>query len=271
MKFQDITRQLPSTLEARILIKHITGLSDSDLITLDSIPFTPDQFAWLNDAISQCQNGRPVSKIIGKREFYGRDFIVTDDVLDPRPETELIIDAVLNHVQNKSDHINILDLGCGSGCISLTLLCELSNTTATLADISDKALAIAQKNAEQLGVSNRANFVASDWFSNIDGQYDIIVTNPPYIETRTLADLDKNVTDYDPHLALDGGEDGLTPYKVILPQIRTYLKKDGFFMCEHGTGQSGDIVRLIENAQLSQIRVHHDLAGHDRAVSCIRE
>lgn len=252
-----------------MLIKHIANLDDSDLIGCDEVFLSTDQAQWLNQAITQRLTGRPIAKIIGYKEFYGRRFHVTNDVLDPRPETELIIDEVLRHCKSLKGPVKILDLGTGSGCILLTLLSEMSNAEGVGTDISSKALVLCKDNAQSLNVINRCELIESNWLDNIEGQFDVIVTNPPYIETRTLADLDKDVRDYDPILALDGGEDGLYPYKVILPQIRTYLKPNGFFMCEHGTGQSGGIKRIVEKSGLSQIRIHHDLAGHDRCTSGI--
>jgi release factor glutamine methyltransferase len=289
IKLREISKKLNSPLEARMLIKHITGLSDADLIGMDSISLTDTQKEWLDNAIKQRLNSRPISKIIGYKEFYGRRFFVNDDVLDPRPETELIIDETIRHCERseaiqehhiqplacrvanapRNDDVRILDLGTGSGCILLTLLSEIPHSIGIGTDISIKALNIAEQNAESLAVCDRVKFIESNWFDSVTGQFDIIVTNPPYIETHTLVSLDEDVKNYDPVQALDGGEDGLEPYKVILPQIRKHLKPNGFFMCEHGTGQSQDIKRLAKNAGLSEIRVHHDLAGHDRCVSAL--
>ena len=266
VKLREISQKLNSPLEARMFIKHITNLTDSDLIGMDTIPLTQEQRETLDDFIGQRLKGRPVSKIIGEKEFYGRVFHVTNDVLDPRPETEQIIDEAISFSKGKGA-IRILDLGTGSGCILTTLLNEIPNATGVGGDISDAALKIAQQNAQALNVADRAEFIQSNWFESIEGSFDIIVTNPPYIETRTVEKLDKDVRDYDPMIALDGGKDGLTPYKVILPQIRNHLNPAGLFMCEHGTGQSPDIERLMENAGFEMIRVHHDLAGHDRCVS----
>jgi release factor glutamine methyltransferase len=268
MRLNDIKRQLNSSLEARMLIKHVTGLNDADLISMDSITLSEQQKSQLDDMIAQRLKERPISKIIGYKEFYGRDFIVTDDVLDPRPDSETLIEAVLEHVPLK-ENIKIVDLGTGSGCLILTLLAELPNAKGVATDISPKALEVAQKNACQLGVSDRVELIESNWFEQVEGKYDVIVTNPPYIESEVVPTLDKNVRDFDPILALDGGADGLLPYKMILPQVKKYLKTGGMIAFEHGYDQCGRIKRLIEKEGFSQIRAHQDLGGEDRVLTAI--
>lgn len=271
MRLHDISKKLNSSLEARMLVKCVTGLSDADLITSDdSIVMSDEQKKRLEDYVQQRLNGRPISKIIGIKEFYGRDFIVNDDVLDPRPDSELIVDVILKN-KSKDEDLKILDMGVGSGCLVLTLLSEFPNTTAVGTDISSKALNIAKENAESLGVCERVCFIESNWFESVEGVFDIIVSNPPYIESNDIPNLSKEVTKYDPILALDGGEDGLNPYRVILPQVQRYLKKDGIVTLEHGKGQSSRIKRLVENAGLSDIEVHYDLGGHDRVISAIHK
>lgn len=264
MKLIDISKQLNSALEARILVQHVTGLSDADLITMDDIPLNDEQAMLLNDFIQQRLNGRPVSKIMGLKEFYGRDFIVSDDVLDPRPDSELIIDLVLKYEGQKT---RVLDLGTGSGCLILTLLSELRNATGVAADISPKALNIAKQNADKLNVTGRIAFIESDWLESVEGEFDIIISNPPYITPEVIAQLDVDVSKYDPVLALDGGEDGLLPYKVILPQIRTYLKKGGMMAMEHGYDQGSSVHRIAVNAGLSDVQTHKDLGGLDRVIT----
>jgi len=269
MNLRDLSLKLSSSLEARILVKHITTLSDSDLIGVDNISLDEAEESWLNHAIEQRLNGRPISKIIGYKEFYGRNFIITDDVLDPRPDSETLIDAVLEYAKGRNDTLRILDLGTGSGCLILTLLAELPNATGFGTDISDNALSIAAQNASALNMQNRVQFIKSNWLESIAGKFDIIVSNPPYIETRTLETLDKDVREFDPIIALDGGIDGLTPYKILFPQIRGFLNYDGFVAMEHGTRQHEQIQRLIDNAHFKQIRVHYDLGGHDRVTSAL--
>ena len=251
-----------------MLVKHITSLNDADLISMNDILLSEEQENQLNDLVKQRLNGRPISKIIGVKEFYGRDFIVSDDVLDPRPDSELIIDLVLQYEGQKA---RILDLGTGSGCLILTLLSELPNATGVAADISHAALNITKQNADQLGVRDRIKFIESDWFESIEGKFDIVISNPPYINSDIIPTLDKNVREYDPMLALDGGNDGLFPYKVILPQIRTYLKKGGMIAMEHGFDQGDTLQRLAVDAGLSDIQTYKDLGGLDRVITAIHK
>jgi len=251
-----------------MLIKHITGLTDADLITTENIALSDEQSVLLNDYIQQRLNGRPISKIIGVKEFYGRDFIVSDNVLDPRPDSELIIDLVLQFQGQKA---KILDLGTGSGCLILTLLSELPNATGVATDISPQALSIAKQNAEKLNLRDRIEFIESNWLELVDGEFDIIISNPPYIAPKVIAELDVEVSQYDPMLALDGGADGLFPYKVILPQIRTYLKKGGMMAMEHGYDQGDTVHRIAVDAGLSDVQVHKDLGDLDRVVTAIHK
>ena len=277
-----IAKQLNSSLEARMLVKHVTSLSDADLITNDEIALTDVQRIELDNMIAQRLAGRPVSKIIGMREFYGRDFVVTDDVLDPRPDSEVLIEEVLLSLRRQGSvdggprfhgegKIKILDLGTGSGCLILTLLAELPNAIGVATDISVKALDVARRNADQLGLNDRITFAESNWFENVQGTYDIIISNPPYIDSDVVPELAVDVREYDPIQALDGGIDGLDPYKVILPQIRNYLDKDGLVALEHGYDQHARIKRLMENAGLAEIRGVQDLGGHDRVLTAIHK
>ncbi len=255
-----------------MLLKHVAGLSDADLIGSNEIDLSPQQQSRLDGFIEERLQGRPISKIIGMKEFYGRDFIVSDDVLDPRPDSEILIEAVLKHVSSSNklgSDIAILDLGTGSGCLILTLLVELPNADGVGTDISDKAMAIANKNAEKHGLTGRAQFIKSDWFENVTGQFDVILSNPPYIETDVIPLLDKSVRAFDPILALDGGADGLLPYKMILPQVKWSLKPGGMIAMEHGHDQCGRIKRLIEKEGFDQIRAHQDLGGKDRVLTAI--
>ena len=270
MKTSEISKQLGSSLEARMLVKHITDLTDADIIASDTITLSQDQQRWLEKAIQRRLDGCPISKIIGFKEFYGRDFIVSVDVLDPRPDSEILIDVVLDYAAGMED-LKILDLGTGSGCLILTLLSEIADATGIATDISDKALGVAEANAKKLDIDDRLTFIQSDWLESIEGQFDIIVSNPPYIESNLIPNLNKTVSNYDPIQALDGGQDGLYPYKMILPQIRNYLKKGGLMVLEHSYDQQERIKRLVEQAGLERIQGHQDLGALDRIVSAIHK
>jgi len=259
------------------LVKHILDVNDADLIMMKDIIFTRDQKAFFDDALLQLSNGRPLSKIIGVKGFYGRDFVVNDDVLDPRPDSELLIDLALDYCRERKDitPVRILDLGAGSGCLILTLVAEIGkmigmdHVSGVAVDISDDALTITNVNTDAFGLTPCVEVIKSNWLDAVEGMFDIIVSNPPYINHDVIETLDKNVRDYDPMMALDGGDDGLNPYRVILPQIRTYMKKGAFFAVEHGYDQQQKIGLMFENEGFEQIRLHKDYANHDRVVTGI--
>ena len=178
--------------------------------------------------------GKPLSKIIGKKEFYSRDFFVNTQTLDPRPETELIIDFIKNFEENRLTPLKILDLGTGTGCIIISLFLELNkkiNVTGDGVDISDDALEIAKKNARYHNIGDKINFFKSNWFSNVKNKFDIIVSNPPYIKKSEINFLPVGVKKFDPLISLCGGHDGLNPYRRIADKAKNYLKKDGFILC----------------------------------------
>jgi len=254
-----------------MLITHITGLSDVDLIAEGIFSLSKAENKMLERYIQERLSGRPIAKIIGQKEFYGRPFFVNDDVLDPRPDSELLIDILKNYAAGQTSSLEILDLGTGSGCLILTLLSEIPQATGMATDLSPNALTVAQKNAQSLGLSDRMAWIQSDWFDSVEGQFDIIVSNPPYIAHDVIPTLDKDVRNYDPILALDGGEEGLNPYQVILPQAKHYLKQGGIIALEHGYDQCGRIKRLIENAGFSDCQAYQDLGGHDRVLTAIHK
>lgn len=274
MIFREIVEKLKgagiesAALDARLLIKHVTRMSDADLIVNPNPELTAPQEARLKDMISLRLKGKPVSKIIGEKEFYGRIFAVNEHVLDPRPDSEVLIDTVLRHCAGR-DCLKILDLGTGSGCLVLTLLAELPQARGTAVDISPQALRMADGNASGIGVADRVDFIESDWLDKVGGTFDIIVSNPPYIASEAIAALRSDVREYDPIMALDGGTDGLNPYKILFPQIRRYLEMGGIVAMECGENQADDIMRLMENPRFGDLQVHCDLAGIARVVSAV--
>lgn len=201
----------------------------------------------IDDFIRRRKQGEPVSKILNQKGFWKRDFYVNTDVLDPRPDSETLIEAVLKTFPDTTVDCHILDVGTGSGCLLLTLLDEYPNAKGTGIDISEKALAVAQKN----NTTNRADFLQKDMFSDdfTDGlkQYDIIVSNPPYIPTKDIELLDNAVKLYDPITALDGGEDGLNPYRRLSECLHKILKPNGRVFFEIGQGQEKDVISIMES------------------------
>ena len=273
-------------LDARILVREAMGLSDTDMITAGRSEPTPSALEKLTEWGAQRAAGRPVSKILGYKEFYGRRFSVTDDTLDPRPDTETLIEVALKSLKtplplgegNKASsrsggsvvgegqNITILDLGTGTGCILITLLCELPHASGIAADVSNAALAIAKQNAKTHGVDSRAAFIQSDWFENITGTFDLIVSNPPYIPNPDIATLAKEVRNHDPILALDGGNDGLDCYKKIISNLKTHLKPGGKAVFEIGINQGENVSRLVDDSNLCMVGITPDIAGTPRVV-----
>lgn len=208
----------------------------------------------------------PMSHILGRREFWSLDFAVTRHCLDPRPDSETVVETVLASLPDRARPLRILDLGTGSGCLLLALLSELPNATGVGVDASVEALGIAMGNAHRLGFGTRAQFVQRRWTQGLDGNFDIVVSNPPYIPTDEIDRLAPEVARYEPRLALDGGRDGLDAYRAILPGLKRVLAPDGFAVLEIGADQAEKVCRLAETMGFLNQTVHKDLGGRDRAV-----
>ncbi len=213
--------------------------------------------------------GKPLSKIIGKKEFYSREFFVNSRTLDPRPETELIIDLVKGLVEKRSKPLKILDLGTGTGCIIISLYLELYKKITVLADaidISIEALKLAKKNARRHYVKSKIKFFKSNWFSNVKNRFDIIVSNPPYIKTSEMRSLPSEVRKFDPEVSLCGGYDGLNAYRRIADEAKGYLKKNGFILVEVGSDQSKKVKKIFELKEFTTVSVSKDLFDKERVI-----
>lgn len=248
--------------DARLLLAHALGVEPVDVILreTDSIDIGP--LTDFERTIQRRLVGEPVSRIRGWREFYGRRFIVTPDVLDPRPETELLVEQGLIRLPPDG---RVLDLGTGSGCILLSVLAERGDATGVGLDISPAALAVAHRNADALGVSKRATFIEAGWSGVAGGPFDLALSNPPYIPEADIAGLAKDVRNHDPHLALTPGGDGLDPYRMILSLMPGWLKPAGCIGLEFGIEQAADVTMLMRQAGLKDIEIYRDLAGIERA------
>ena len=213
--------------------------------------------------------GKPISKIIGKKEFYSREFFVNSNTLDPRPETELIIDLIKNYEMKRPKPLKILDLGTGTGCIIISLFLELYkkiNISCDAIDISDDALKVAKKNAIRHNVSSKINFYKSNWFSNIKHKFDIIVSNPPYIKKSEINFLPSEVKNFDPEISLCGGWDGLDSFREIANGAKNFLKKDGFIYVEVGNNQSKKVKKIFEGKKFATFDVVKDLSNMKRVI-----
>ncbi len=247
--------------EARLMLGQVTGLSQARLVSEPGQTLEPGQVRAMVDLLRAREMRQPLSQIFGATEFYGRLFTVTPDVLTPRPDTETLIDVALSE-----DFARVLDLGTGSGCILATLLSERTAATGVGTDISGAALEVAARNVAAHGLEPRAELRRSDWLENVDGPFDLIVSNPPYIAKAELDALEPEVRDWEPHIALSPGDDGLAAYRVIAGSALKYLSQNGRLMVEIGYSQGPDVYRIFEEAGLDQVLLHTDINGQDRVV-----
>jgi release factor glutamine methyltransferase len=253
--------------DEQLLKQFLLKLTREELLR-DNPSLTQAQQIELNELCARAAADEPIAKIIGKKSFWKHDFITSSNTLDPRPETELIIEAVLALRPSESP-LKILDLGTGTGCLLLSLLHEYPNASGVGVDISADALAIAQQNLQNMpeNLKKRTNFINLSWTNVYNVLYDIIVTNPPYIPTCDINLLEKAVRDFDPTIALDGGEDGLNAYKEIFAISPSLLKKNGLIICEIGINQHNDVINIANNHRFSLLNQAADLAGTIRVLS----
>ena len=259
--------------DARLLAAAAIGCSGADLIARPEQPIDEAARARLGDFVRRRCAREPVSRILGAREFYGRAFALSPATLDPRPDSEVLIEAVLQFVAAKGWRdrpLRILDVGTGTGCLLVTLLAELPSATGVGTDIAQGALDTAAANARRHGVSERAAFVHARGLERVAGPFDITVSNPPYIASGDIPGLAPEVRDFDPRAALDGGADGLHIYRQILPEIARVLPC-GYVAFEVGAGQADAVEELLRASidlgrQGKTVR-YPDLGGHTRCVS----
>ena len=254
-----------AALDARLLLQAAAGMTHADIVAWPDLVLSADVTASFWSFVERRSAFEPVSRILGSREFYGRNFRVTPDVLDPRADTETLVEAALGLARGKGP-LRILDLGTGSGAIVVTLLAELPDSLAVASDLSVAALEVAKGNAEALGVADRASFVRANWFDGIDGQFDLIVSNPPYIPLGDIAGLAADVRDFDPSRALDGGPDGLEAYRRIASGARGHVAPKAHVLVEIGAGQEKVVNELFKEQGLVPEGRHLDLAGHVRCM-----
>jgi len=255
------------SIDARLLLEVAAGCSRTDILTDPYRPVTPDQQATLDGYIERRLRREPVSRILGKKGFWKIMLNVTPDVLSPRPDTEAILDVVMLAFQ-PHQAFTMIDLGTGSGAILLATLAERAGARGVGTDVSTEALAVARENAANLDLDGRCDFIRTEWATGFgDHGFDLVVSNPPYIPTADIAALDPEVRDHDPHLALDGGPDGLQAYRELAPEIRRILKPDGVFAVEIGWDQGPQVKALFEAAGFGNVIVVKDLSDRDRVVT----
>ena len=248
--------------DARRLLCHALDIDSSRLTLALGEEMTKDAKKLFGDLITRRITREPVSQILGYRDFYGQRFEVTRDVLDPRPETETLVETVLG-----LDFQTILDIGTGSGCILLSLLATRVGSTGMGVDVSQSALTVAKRNAQALGLFERVEFAHSNWFEAVEGLFDVIVSNPPYIDEKEWETLEPEPKDWEPKFALTPGVDGLAPYRVIAAVAPRHLTKDGWLAVEIGWRQGDAVKDIFEDSGFSDVRVIQDLGGRDRVVA----
>lgn len=253
--------------EARLALCEAGGLTPAALIAAPEAALGEPAAARLVDLAARRAAGEPLSKIAGRREFWGLALAVSPDVLDPRPETETLVEAALKLLgSRRRDPLRILDLGVGSGAILCALLTECPAALGLGVDASAAAVSIARRNVESCGLAARADVRLGSWTEGVEGPFDLIVSNPPYIPSADVDGLERAVRDYDPRLALDGGPDGLDAYRAILPASVALLAPGGRLLVEVGAGQGGAVLGLAARLGFVHAETRRDLAGVERVV-----
>jgi len=257
-------------LDARILVAYCLGVEPERIFGYPETVLTEVQETRLAEVAGRRVRRQPLARIVGEKEFWSLPFRLSDDTLIPRPETETIVEAVLERVADRHGPCRILDLGTGSGCLLISLLHEIPGATGLGVDIAEGALQTALENARRTGVTGRVQFLKNDWCKGLatgrGNNFDVIVSNPPYIPDGEIETLEPEVADYEPERALAGGVDGLEIYRVLLPDIGALLAPTGIAAFEVGWSQADAVGRLGAAAGLNRLEVRNDLAGVPRCV-----
>jgi release factor glutamine methyltransferase len=248
--------------EARLLLAHVLNVEPVSLPSLTPEILTEDAIQQFRAAVERRQSGVPMSHILGYRDFWKSRFAVTPEVLDPRPETETLVDIALREPFRR-----VLDLGTGSGCILISLLLERPDARGIGTDLSPSAVLVAGENAARLGVEDRLVLPISDWFDDIGGRFDLIVSNPPYIAAEEMPHLQRDVREHEPRTALTDEADGLTAYRRISLGALRHLAPAGRILVEIGPTQGQAVSELFHAAGLANVCIHPDLDGRDRVVA----
>lgn len=257
-------------LDARLLIAEVVGFSLTDFVMKPDRAVTPEESARIAAMIERRANGEPVHRILGHREFHGLDLLLSKETLEPRPDTEVLVDTLLPALKktvSAKGSARILDMGTGTGAICLALLKECPEATGIGSDISADALETAARNAARNDLGARFEAIRSDWFEKISGRFDIIVSNPPYIKTDIVATLDQEVRNHDPMAALDGGQDGLAPYRLIAADAGRFLVENGIVGVEIGFDQRLDVSAIFASHGFSLLDAVKDYGGNDRVLT----
>jgi release factor glutamine methyltransferase len=253
--------------DARILLCAATGLGRLDLLTRSDAAVSGADAGRFRAWIARRAKREPVSRILARREFRSLDFEVSSDTLDPRPDSETLVELALDMLASGPDAPRILDLGTGTGCLLLSLLDEIPAATGVGTDISPGACAVARRNADRLGFAGRARFFEGNWAEPVDGTFDLVVSNPPYIAAAEKSSLEPEVAAFDPETALFGGDDGLDAYREIAAAGASLLAPGGTLVLEIGHRQEAAVSDLFRNAGYRQVARRDDLGGRPRSLA----
>lgn len=258
-----------AAFEARLLIGGLLGLSATEVFAGGERVLSQAELSRIETAVARRLMREPVHRILGAREFHGLTLALSAETLEPRPDTEILVEAVLPHLRRMAERerpVRLLDLGVGTGAIGLALLKACPDAIALGTDISEDALATAARNAQMNGVAERYETRASDWFSAISGRFHIIVSNPPYIASNVVDELEPEVRNFDPRAALDGGIDGLDAYRAIAADVASHLETDGLVALEIGFDQKEQVTALFAATGFSRLEAAADYGGNDRVL-----
>ena len=256
--------------EARLIVQHVTGLDTARIIGDPDKNLGKDDIRQIRDLAARRSRSEPLAQITGAKEFWSLPFTVSPDTLIPRPDSECLIEAALEHIPDINQSLRILDLGVGSGCLLLSLLKELPLAWGLGIDLNPDTITTAQRNAGALNLEDRATFLCGHWGDSLspieNRKFDLVICNPPYVTESEWRELDKDVRLYEPRLALVGGSDGLKAYRAISAQLGMYLALQGIAIIEMGFGQHVDIKHIFEGAGHSILGVRQDLSDVERCL-----
>ena len=252
--------------EARLILAEALGSDPAVVLGYPERAVDAQAMRRLEALVARRARGEPISRLRGSREFWSLEFALSPDTLDPRPDSETLIEAALAHLPERSAALRVLDFGTGTGCLLLALLSELPNATGLGIDILPGAVATAARNAAALGLAARARFQAGDWGCGIVEQGDVILANPPYIPSQEILNLAPEVAAFEPRAALDGGADGLAAYRVLAPVASRLLIPGGFACVEVGSGQAAAVAGLLAGSGMKIREMRRDLAGIERCI-----
>ena len=260
---------LTSKLDVKILLSYLLNIDSKELIMYFNQHIDRKFINNFEQLLKRRLNREPIANIVNKKSFWSYDFFVNENVLTPRSDSEILVEAVLSNYDDMNEELNILDLGTGSGCLILSLLKIYKNANGLAVDISDKALQVAKQNAKNLKVEN-IQFLKNNWNDNIEEKFDIIISNPPYIPTKEIKELEPEVNKFNPLLALDGGEDGLNCYRYLAKSLDKNLKENTKIFLEIGKNQEKDIEKIFNENGYKLLKMYKDLAEINR-ILCFKK